>query len=148
MPLLLLSVATMGLAGLRVLSVVPTTTACAEPATATAAATPTIEGTRELNRIWESSMLGKRPIDPHFRVGITAPRPSARGKRPVEIAWNFELRWRKRWEREEGTSWEREGSPCRPTKIRGKPDRTGERALFRISENPLHNDSGGAECKY
>jgi hypothetical protein len=62
--------------------------ALAEPANA--ATTATIEGTRELNRIWESSMLGKRPIGPHFRVGITAPRPSARGKRPVEIAWNFE----------------------------------------------------------
>jgi len=47
------------------------------------------------------------------------------------------MSWKKRSEREEGTSWEREGSPCGPTKIRGKPDRTGERALFRISESTV-----------
>ena len=37
----------------------------------------------------------------------------------------YRLRWRTKSERDKGTSWKREGSPFRPTKIRGKPDRTG-----------------------
>jgi hypothetical protein len=45
----------------------------------------------------------------------------------------YRLRWRKKSERDKGTSWEREGSPFRPTKTRYKPRPHGERALFRIS---------------
>ena len=43
-----------------------------------------------------------------------------------------------RWEREEGTSWEREGSPFRPTKIRDKPDHTGN---VHSSESQKTNDT-------